>query len=399
MLRRRSSGRLGGYHARVLIPLGTDRPRKHSPVITLTLIGVNVFIFVALASLERSNPDQAKSIQYWGWIWSRDFHFHGLITSAFLHANWSHILFNMLFLWIFGPNIEDKLGKIGFSFFYVLAAVASASLHVLFSEHPAIGASGAIAGVTGAYLVLFPRTTIRCLFFFFLIGIVSIPAWWFIAFSISSDFLLPAIRGGSDGIAHLAHIGGYLFGFTVSLVLLWTKVLAREPYDLFTTMRQAKRRADLRSAHEWSQRDQDKARNKIERDPVAAAKAEARAAVSAAISNDDLAGAEIAFELLLAEHGAEAALLSRQRHYELANHLFQSGNHQTAAIAYERFIHGYPNDRELAHTKLMLGLISARYLNDPIRGERLIREAMGDGLGPEEQGIAQQILDDLGANS
>ncbi len=384
----------------MLIPLGTDRPRRRSPVIALGLIGLNVLVFVVMATLERTDPAAHERVLQWGWIWGRDFEPHALITSAFLHADLLHLLGNMLFLWIFGPNIEDKLGKIGFITFYLVAAVASGALHAFFSNYPAIGASGAIAGITGAYLILFPRTTIKCLFFFFMIGIIVIPAWWFIAFSIAWDFLAPAISGRT-GVAHLAHIGGYIYGAGVSFILLWTRVLDREPYDLFTTMRQAKRRADLRAAHDWSQREQEKSRRKLERDSVRSAKtdaiAEARAAVSAAIADGDMPKASHAYESLLSKHGAEAALLSRQRHYDLANHLFQTGNHQTAAIAYERFILGYPGDRELAHTKLMLGLISARYLNDPIRAERLIREAMAEGLGPDENAVAEQILQDLGA--
>ncbi len=389
------------YDAPVLIPLGTDRPRRHSPVVTFALLALNALVFVYMATLERSDPGAYEKLLLWGQVGGRDFHAHTLVTSAFLHAGWMHLLGNMLFLWIFGPNIEDKLGKVGFAVFYLIGGVASGALHAFFSDNPAIGASGAIAGVTGAYLVLFPRTTIKCLFFFFMIGIIVIPAWWFIAFSISWDFLSPALFGNT-GVAHLAHIGGYLYGGSVSLILLWTKILDREPYDLFTTMRQAKRRADLRAAHDWSKREQDKSRKKLERNPALAEKAEAiaeaRAVVSAAMAGGDLPGAAVAYESLLSNHGAEAALLSRQRHYDLANHLFQSGNHQTAAIAYERFILGYPTDRELTHTKLMLGLISTRYLNDPIRGERLIREAIAEGLGPDENAIANQILQDLGVS-
>lgn len=386
----------------MLIPLGTDRPRRRSPIITYLLLSANVAAFILLASLERSNPDRARAILAWGQLWGHPdaFRIHSLVTSAFLHGGWIHLLGNMLFLWVFGPNVEDKFGRIGFSAFYLLAGAASGGLHAFFSDHPAIGASGAIAGVTGAYLVLFPKTLVRCLVLFILIGVISIPAWWFVAFGIAWDFLSPAIVGDT-GVAHLAHLGGYAFGIAVPLILLKLRILSREPYDLFTAIRQARRRAEMRNAHTLVQRRQ-RARGRHaepaatgEADPVA----EARARVTSAISAGDMDAAVRAYRDLLKAHGLEASLLSRQRQYDLANHLYQIGEFSMASLAYQRFLGGYPGEREGATIKLILAIIDARHLNDPIRAERFAREAIAEGLNHDDLQLARAILRELGVSA
>jgi len=133
-----------------------------------------------------------------------------VLTSLFLHGSLAHLAFNMLFLWIFGNNLEDRWGRIRYILFYLGAGVAATLAFVLTSPSsaiPLVGASGAIAGVMGAYLVLFPRARILGL-----VGIfpLPLPAWVFLGFWFVSQFL-----GGSDGVAYAAHIGGFLFGMAV----------------------------------------------------------------------------------------------------------------------------------------------------------------------------------------
>ncbi|MEO5679706.1 MAG: rhomboid family intramembrane serine protease [Acidimicrobiales bacterium] len=132
------------------------------------------------------------------------------ITSMFLHGSVTHLAFNMLFLWIFGNNLEDRWGRTRYLLFYVGAGIAATLAFVITSPRsavPLIGASGAIAGVMGAYLVLFPRARILGL-----LGIIPLPlpAWAFLGFWFFSQFL-----GGSSGVAYAAHVGGFLFGMAV----------------------------------------------------------------------------------------------------------------------------------------------------------------------------------------
>ena len=141
-----------------------------------------------------------------------------VLYSMFLHGSLLHIGGNMLFLWIFGNNIEDRMGWIGYPIFYVASGIVAAAAQIASqpsSTVPVVGASGAIAGVMGAYLVLFPRVRIRTLFIFFIILIRDIPAVWLLAFW----FVLQFFTSPSEGVAWVAHVGGFLFGALVAFFL------------------------------------------------------------------------------------------------------------------------------------------------------------------------------------
>ncbi|MFQ5874130.1 MAG: rhomboid family intramembrane serine protease [Dehalococcoidia bacterium] len=143
-------------------------------------------------------------------------------TSMFIHGGWMHLLGNMLFLWVFGDNIEDRLGRIKYLLFYLITgffATAAQLLVNLDTGIPMIGASGAIAGVLGAYFVLFPTSQIRTVIFFFLITIVALPAYLLIGIWILLQFFNAVVGSlGSDfagGVAYWAHVGGFVAGFLI----------------------------------------------------------------------------------------------------------------------------------------------------------------------------------------
>jgi len=148
-----------------------------------------------------------------------------LFTSMFIHGDWMHFAVNMLFLWVFGDNIEDRFGHFKYLLFYLAAGVAATWLQIAMdtaSQVPTIGASGAIAGVLGAYLLLYPYSRIRTVVFFFLITIIRIPAIlllgiWFALQFISGVGSLGLSAQGS-GVAYWAHIGGFLFGILVVII-------------------------------------------------------------------------------------------------------------------------------------------------------------------------------------
>src|SRR5688572_29514168 len=290
----------------------------------------------------------------------------------------------MLTLWVFGPNVEDKLGRVGFAALYLGGAVLAGSAHVAFERDPVVGASGAIAAVTGAYLVLFPKTNVRCLLFFFLIGIFSIPAWWFIVFALAKDLVWVAAAqqvggvGVDDGVARAAHLGGYAFGAAVSMGLVGLRLVSREPYDLFTIIRQAGRRRAIREATVAMERDAQRrlgaGKRSAEDESRAEAMARARGEVSSQVSRGELQAAGEGYRRLLESYGdlPGAATLSRQHLYDLANHLFQTGKHTLALEAYDRFLEAYPKDSHAPSVRLMVGLINARYLNDPVRAKQML---------------------------
>jgi rhomboid family protein len=159
-----------------------------------------------------------------------------LFTSMFMHGGWLHIAGNMLFLWVFGNNVEDRLGRVKFLLFYLLAGLIAVFTQALIdtgSTAPTIGASGAIAGVLGAYAVLFPRARVLTLIFIiFFVTLVEIPALillalWFILQFIPALGQVAVGSGGGQGVAYFAHVGGFVFGLAVAAFLVRTR--GREP--------------------------------------------------------------------------------------------------------------------------------------------------------------------------
>ncbi len=384
----------------MLIPLGTDRALNRRSVVTPALIIANISVFIVMAALPESAHDRALASL---WINPHDFRVWGLVTAAFLHAGFLHLLGNMVFLWVFGPGVEDRLGRGGFLAFYLLGAAASSGAHAAFQDAPAIGASGAVAAVAGAFLVLMPRVTVRCLIFFIIIGIIRIPAWWFVAFNIAKDLVMMGFQD-SHNIAVLAHLAGYAFGGAVCWALLASRTLKPEPHDLFSMSRQANRRRAFQAASRHGEaRIQKKVGRKPSRkdndtDPVPAFDEDlalARAKLTGAMNEGDRDGARDAYRDLLAEHGVAKSLMPRQTQLDLGNILYEESEHQLAATAYEGFLKRYPRDPDSPRVRLLLGLINARYLNDPVRAKSLLKAAEGD-LDEDNRRLARELLNELG---
>lgn len=223
-----------------MIPIRDENPTRRVPVVTIALIGINALVF--LYQVVQPPEAQREFVLAFGAIpllLIRDFHLlpqfptHGLslITSMFLHGGFLHLGGNMLYLWIFGNNVEDYLGRPRFVLFYLLCGMAAALTHTLTnmaSPVPMIGASGAISGLLGAYLLLYPRANVVVMiWFFFFLRFVRIPA--FIVLGLWFLMQLPGALGESGGIAFFAHIGGFVFG------LLFVKLMGRyhPPRSLF----------------------------------------------------------------------------------------------------------------------------------------------------------------------
>jgi membrane associated rhomboid family serine protease len=206
------------------IPLGdASRGPRRSTVITVLLIAANVFVF--FLELQGGTP----FIRHWSAIPVRITHGHRsitLLTALFMHAGWMHIIGNMIYLWAFGPEIEDAMGSARFLFFYLAGGLISMMAQVVadpLSSIPVLGASGAIAAVMGAFLVTFPRDRIRTvLFFLIFFRVTYIPAALLIGFW----FVMQVLNFGSvaevrtGGVAYLAHIAGFLFGAILARTLV-----------------------------------------------------------------------------------------------------------------------------------------------------------------------------------
>jgi membrane associated rhomboid family serine protease len=207
-----------------MIPLRSTERIYSTAVVTASLIAINTLIFLYQATL---SPYALNTfVTEWG-IVPDQMRGMGLVTlgtSMFLHGGWLHLIGNMLFLWVFGRNVEDLIGGPRFLAFYILGGIAAGIVHVVvnaYSRVPTIGASGAIAGVMGAYLVKFPRSRIVTLIFiFFFVTTAEIPAfvillYWFAIQFISGVGALASTDYTGGGVAWFAHIGGFLIGMAL----------------------------------------------------------------------------------------------------------------------------------------------------------------------------------------
>lgn len=202
-------------------PLGDDQVKGgYYPIFSYGFLALNIIVFLFEKSLP---PGQIELfIQEYGSIpaeTARGEDLFSLLTSIFLHGGWSHLIFNMLFLWIFADNIEATIGNFHFLFFYLLAGLVAHAAHFYFNMNsgvPTVGASGAISGVMGAYLVMFPTSRIRM--YIFPVFLIRVPAILFLGFWIALQLMnvttSPAVDTlqADSGVAWWAHIGGFIFG-------------------------------------------------------------------------------------------------------------------------------------------------------------------------------------------
>ena len=209
-------------YAAPVIPLRDTIPSSRVPVVNYTIIAVNVAVFLHEATL---GPRTEAFLFTYGLV-PREFMVTTLFTSMFVHAGWLHVLGNMLYLYIFGDNVEDRLGHIRYVVFYLLCGAAAGATHALTAVHsgvPVVGASGAIAGVSGAYFLFFPTSRVVTLVPIFLfVQIIEIPAvfflfMWFVWQVVSGVATLGAASRG--GVAVWAHVGGFVAGMIVGPLL------------------------------------------------------------------------------------------------------------------------------------------------------------------------------------
>jgi len=213
-----------------MIPLRDINPRESTPLVTIFIIAANVLVFLFQVSL---GPQAGEQLVFtYGmiparleWALARPDVSLGqalvpFLTSLFLHAGWLHLIGNMWFLWVFGDNIEDRLGHLRYLFFYLVCGLGAGLAHLLFnlsSTLPAVGASGAVSGVLGAYLVLFPHsriiTLVPLIFVWFTAKLpaVLILGYWFLIQFLGGLAGLGQ-SGGGGGVAWWAHIGGFILG-------------------------------------------------------------------------------------------------------------------------------------------------------------------------------------------
>ena len=381
----------------MFLPIRTDRKLRHTPWMNLILIGANVAVFfLAGESLQdklRLDPVQISVAHY--------------VTYQFLHANAMHLAGNMLFLWVFGNSVEDRLGKVGYLLFYLAGGVMAGLGHVIIETAPVVGASGSVSAVAGAFLVLFAGTRMTVVFFFIMIGAFEVSSIVVLLFQIGKDLFGQAFT--DSNVAHLAHLSGYAFGILVAFGLLWSRLLTRESCDLIALVgryrnRYALKRMTRKGYSPWQHEHEQAAQAStagplIQRVPAAQAEhptasPEAlalRRSVAEAITAGDLSTAGARYAELLDVDSTQH--LPPQQQVEIANQLMADQQPLAAARAYELYLQHHGSDPGREQIELMLALIYERYLNLPGRAAELATAALKRLHDDAQKDMAKALIE------
>jgi len=232
-----------------MFPIGDDNPQINKPVTTYTIIALNALAWFFLQGMGSGEQLNASVCQYGlipadlfsSSVWESGPHmcragsgvgWGGVISSMFMHGSWAHILGNMLFLWVFGDNVEDSMGSMRFAIFYLLSGLCASATQILSGPDsflPMVGASGAIGGVMGAYIVLYPRVKVHLLVF---IMIFKVPAIVMLGYWVVLQVIggISSMTSTGGGVAFWAHVGGFVGGAILVLILKDDELLVKHPH-------------------------------------------------------------------------------------------------------------------------------------------------------------------------
>ncbi len=388
----------------MILPIRTNISPRHTPYANYALIIANVIVYL----LQFGIDPHTGTLQFRQWVGhfmldgdGRPFLWQ-FVSYAFLHADWMHILSNMFFLYLFGNNVNDKLGSIGYVCFYLSGAIFSGVGHMLTGGGDVIGASGAVAAVTGAYLVLFPQTRITVLYWFFFIGTIQIPALYLILLKmILFDNI---IARGSTLIAYEAHLAGYTTGVLAMIAMLATGLISGNSFDLWSMIKRWDRRRRYRDVvssgyDPYTGRTRAK-RIKVKEVIMSAAEKERqeranqlRREITERLGQRNLpAAAEVYLELMA--HDSKQ-LLPRQQLLDIANQLAGDSKHAESARAYEQFLAHYSSYEHTEQVELMLGIMYSRYLDKPEPAVKHLEAAVKRLTDPGQLKMCREELEKL----
>ncbi len=360
----------------VIIPIRTESEIRRTPLVNYVLLGVNVFLFLVLDLAMSGEAIESFKMGHLA-LHSDEPALHQFFTYQFLHADLWHLLGNMLFLWVFGNSVNAKMGDIPYLLFYLAGGVFAAWGYALVTPQPSqlVGASGAIAAVTTAYLALFPRSRVTVMVWLFIfIHFFEVPAMVLIGLKIIVwDNVVAPSFGGQGAIAHSAHLAGYFFGFVGALGMLFIRALPRDQFDILALWGRWKRRREFASAMS---------------EPGAAARAQYGSVARTGGSDpkqraiderrfDEISDLRTRIGDRLEQHDAVAAAelyvqllgtdsrqcLSQHHQLQIARHFYGAGRFPEAAAAFERYVESYPHSIESGEVQLLLGIVYARDLN------------------------------------
>ena len=386
-----------------MIPLRTDTPVRGTPLANYAIVALNFLAFMVLDVTGSESLGHIKNNilaldagtpEWWQFI-----------SYQFVHGDIWHLGGNMLFLWVFGNSVNSKFGNLPYALFYLSAGIFAGWGFTIYHDQALIGASGSIAAITMTFMVLFPRSKILFLFWFILITVFELPSLWVILFKVVlwDNILAPRLIGGMD-VAYEVHLLGYGYGFAATLALQLCGVLSRDQFDLLAVMKR------------WNQR---RAFSSGMSDPEAQARAKYGKVARPIVLDDgqrrDLEArldriAELRAKIhdaLAAPTGSAAAVdyyeqltqlnpdqsLPRQQQLAIARLLYSRKKYPQAAGAFEMYLKQYPKDREIDETRLLVGIIYARDLEQYEAAEGHLKLALDSLIDAGRKQQCQQWLD------
>lgn len=391
-----------------ILPIKTSIQPQRTPYANYFLIGLNVLIFALTYWPHNTITGAEESLRFWAeqfmltplrpYLWQ-------FVTYAFLHGGFIHLIGNMYFLYLFGNNVNDKLGNVGYTCFFLAGAVFSGIGHTLLHNNPVLGASGAVAAVTGAYLVLFPQTLITVVYWVIFIGRAEFSALWFIGFKlIVWDNYVEPLFSTHQAIAYDAHLAGYAFGVIVILLMLASNLLDRNYADLFSMIKQGNRRRKYRDTvtqgydpyrgHNLKKKINVRQKNRPSADDIRHAQTtELRNKTITLIAQKNLADAAQCY-LELVEIDSRH-VLPRQNQLDIANQLMSMGKWEGSALAYEKMLEYYDSSEYIEQIQLMLGVLYSRYLDKPELALKFFEAAKSKLIDPTQKKMCEEELEKL----
>jgi len=376
----------------VFLPIG-DEPNVHPrpPWVNYGLVASNVAIFLWAQALGRSTPGGYEAVvERWGYVPTAPT-LETLFSSMFMHAGWMHLFGNMLFLWIFGDNVESRLGGIGYLAAYLATGAAATLAFGAFnadSASPLVGASGAISGVQGLYFLFFAKNRVKLLIWFYYVTVIHVPARWIIGFWFVLNDLVPVLFGRlllGDQVAHAAHLGGFATGLALAATLApalrgWFPEPPRGPYG-------SREPSSSRASPAWGRGAFGGSSSRAPAGTAERIVAEWRTG-----RRDD--GADLFAAALRRE---EALDLPEAEHIRLAVHLYDGGRFEDARRAFRSFLDAYPQSRNAPAAAFGLGMILSRRDGDAAGARPLLEVAVAKHPDPDVRELARREVARLDA--
>jgi membrane associated rhomboid family serine protease len=390
----------------MMFPIGTDRDGGRPALATVLLILVTIVAYGLMqmdagARLVPANsgigPVDAFVDTFS--LWRLDFRWWNLLTYQFVHspAGIGHLGMNMLGLWAFGKPVESHLGFWRFLILYLTLGVIAGAVHCAISNAPVVGASGSVMGILGLFVTFFPRSTTHFVVIFLGIGTLAIQSLWVAGFYVIVDSLLTILSWtgmGNTSVATVAHLAGMGGGVGIGLLLLRLGAVPRGDWDLLYSLKQWRRRREIRAAFRETGASARRDPKSKAPDVVTDEIAQLRASIQASLKSPRPDSAIEGYRTLLSR--APGMALPADAQLDLANRALAAGDSALAAQAYEAFLATYPADARGPETALLLAVVLVRRLGKADQGRRVLVPLEERLVDAERKALAAALLEECG---